>query len=296
MTDWPVWKHELPALPHKLFNDAVNNVTEFYKANLEVDAKRGRLRPVNYWVINRGLLLSAMQTYAAVCILLAEKRPKPFLLQAGILDRSLFETLASVMFLAEDPVERTAIFEREAFKSHALRCKRYELRFGADPTWKDYLAVYRQGLARMGTMIPPSYARNPESIPDEWPTPGVMIFGRPNRGVQPSIGGSRREVLKVLYQEHYDYQSAMTHQRAAAVASAMLVEHPEVVWNPGHAESHFVVNALISLSAILAELQAAGSYPRHPKLVELWAYLRGMDMDAQELWGLRYETLVSLDD
>ena len=294
MTDWPVWKQELPALPHKLFNDAVNPVMDFYKANLEIDARRGRLQPVNYWVVNRGLLLSAAQTYAAVCTLLADKRPKPFLLQAGILDRSLFETLASVMYLGEAPAERTAVFELEAYKSHALRFRRYERRYGTDPEWKDYLDVYRQGLAKMSAMIPSHYSHDPDSIPDTWPTPGIMIFGRHSRSIPPAISGSRREVLRVLYQEHYDHQSAMAHQRAAAVSSAMLTEHPEAAWSPGHAESHFVVNALTVLGAILAELQTAGAYPRHPRLAELWAYLRGMDMDAQELWAIRYESLVSL--
>lgn len=45
--------------------------------------------------------MSAMQTYASICILLADKRPKP-LLQANVLNRALFEVFATIVALTED--------------------------------------------------------------------------------------------------------------------------------------------------------------------------------------------------
>ena len=75
MVDPRIWKHELSGFPHKLFDAALRLVFEFYSEHIERDTRYGRLQPANYWVLNRGLLLGAMQTYAAICLLLSEKRP-----------------------------------------------------------------------------------------------------------------------------------------------------------------------------------------------------------------------------
>ena len=145
MTDQPTWKHELPGFPHKLFDAALKIVFEFYTEHIDRDIKSGRLRPTNYWVLNRGLLVGAMQTYAAICLLLSEKRPKPLRLQANILNRTLFEALVNIMCLVEDPA-RTSLLEREAFRSLALRYRDYDSQYGSVDKWCEYLDVYRQNL------------------------------------------------------------------------------------------------------------------------------------------------------
>lgn len=89
MEELPQWKHEVPPIPHKLFNEALQVLVEFYKEHVRRDVRSGRLAPLEPFEMLRGFLVAAMQTYAAVCILLAEKRPKRLLLQAGILDRPI---------------------------------------------------------------------------------------------------------------------------------------------------------------------------------------------------------------
>jgi hypothetical protein len=51
----------------------------------------------------RGFLISGEQTYAAIRLLLADKRPKRLMLQGSILCRSLLETLANVLALSQAP-------------------------------------------------------------------------------------------------------------------------------------------------------------------------------------------------
>jgi hypothetical protein len=70
------------------------------------------------------------------------------------------------------------------------------------------------------------------------------------------------------------------------------VDDPESQWNPGHGESDIVSTALMFLACVLSELQTAGGYASHPKLIELWAYLRDIDGEAKDLWALRYEKLL----
>ena len=94
--DLPQWKQELPEFPHKLVNDLATLLTDFYKEHIRRDVNAGKLRPYA-WTLLGGLLTSAMQTYASICILLSEKRPNPLMMQAGVLARALFENLASVL-------------------------------------------------------------------------------------------------------------------------------------------------------------------------------------------------------
>jgi hypothetical protein len=72
---------------------------------------------------------------------------------------------------------------------------------------------------------------------------------------------------------------------------AMLVDAPEDQWNPGHGESNIVVSALAFVACILCEFENAGGYSHHPKLAELWTYLRDIDDESKELWDLRYQEL-----
>ena len=75
------------------------------------------------------------------------------------------------------------------------------------------------------------------------------------------------------------------------MAVALLVENPESQWNPGAGESDIVSTALLFVACLLSELEAAGAYVPHPKLLELWSYLRDMDGEAKDLWALRYAAL-----
>lgn len=144
MEDLPKWKHELPSIPHPLLNDAVNLLTEFYKEHIRRDIRDGKLQPVNYWALLRGFLIAAMQTYASICLLLSKKRPKPLMMQAGVLGRAIFENLATVLALTEKPEERALILMRESIRMFAVKYKREREQFGNEPKWKEYLEVSRK--------------------------------------------------------------------------------------------------------------------------------------------------------
>ena len=293
MDERPTWKQALPSVPHKLLIEPANIVTEFYKEHLCLDVDSGRLQPSDAWIVLRSFLVAAAQTHAAVCILLAENRPKPLMLQAGVLNRSLFEVFAAVLALTADPEPRIKMLMREFFKMLTLRHHSLTARFGQDPDWTEYLAVYREGLPTFGQLldIPEELRKEPARIVDQWPTPGAMVYGR--RDKPPFVSGTQLAVLKYFYESHYPLQSAQAHGRMAAVATAMLVDTPEAQWNPGHGESDLVTTALLLLVCILSEIEIAGSYAHHPKLCELWTYLRDMNGEARDVWNLRYAKRLS---
>lgn len=190
-------------------------------------------------------------------------------------------------------MNRVTTLAREHFKAMAVRYNSSLKRYGSDPKWTDYLDVYRQILTMLvkDLKIPPELEQNPNKIRDEWPTPGVMIYGRPSRKTPPFVAGTRLAVLKEIYEFHYSTQSALAHGRAAVLGAAMMVENPDFQWNPGQGESDLVTTAVILMCCILLEIESAGAYNHHAKLAELWAYMRELDDEAKELWQLRYKEL-----
>lgn len=293
MEELPQWKHELPGIPHKLLDSPLGVAVEFYKEHIKRDVDAGRLKPPEYWIMIRGFLTAAMQTYASICLLLGDKRPKPMMLQANVLNRALFEIFATVLALTEDPEQRTQVLAREGYKQHLARLTHHSARFGNDPKWTEYLDVCRKGLAIIAKVMKLSAeeAKNPNVIKDKWPTLGTMVYGNRRHKIPPFVSGSRLAVLKEVYEFHYPQQSAQAHARAASLAVAMLVDDPSQQWNPGYGESHIVTTALLFLASILMEVESAGDYTVHPKLLELWTYLREIDGEARELWELRYASL-----
>ncbi len=293
MEEFPIWKQNRPKTPHKLLNDLVSALVDFYSEHLRRDIQRRRPGSPDVWDLLSGSLVAAMQTYASICILLADQRPKPLMLQTGVLNRVLFEILTTVFGILEDPISRTKTLLRESFKSQAMYYQYLQGRWGSDPEWTSYFKTFEDWLEIVGNRlgIPDDDRRRAATITDHWPTPGIMIYGRPSRKIPPFVTGARREVLKEIYDYHYPHQSAQAHGRGATVAIALLVDNPEMQWNPGAGESNVVASALLFMACILSELEAAGDYRPHPKLLELWAYLREIDGEAKDLWALRYEKL-----
>ena len=288
----PKWQHTPDIkIPHKLVNDLVNVVVDYYREHIRRDVQDGRLKPARGWLFLQGLLVAAMQTYASICALLAEKRPKPLMLQANVLGRSLFEIFTTVMALTDDIDTGTNILLREYIKMLAVDYRRQVARFGDDPSCKEYLSVFRTRLDDLvnSSDVPADVVENPDVIANEWPTPGRML-----RKKKPYVSGTRHTALKAIYDAHSSNLSAQAHARMAAISMAMLVDTPEMRWNPGQDESNIVTTALLHVACLLTELEFAGGYPHHPRLAELWTYLRTGDGEAQEIWALRYEQIVAM--
>jgi hypothetical protein len=288
----PRWKQNLPGFPHKLLDDLLSLLVEFYKEHLRRDIDTGRLTPTDPWVMLRGLLLAGMQTYASICILLAEKRPKRLMLQAAILNRALFETLTTVVVVTEDPAPRGQMLAKDYYRTLALTYAHRAERFGSDRKCAEHLQAFCEHLDNIAQKLalPPEFVQDPKKI-EEWPTPGIIVRGRPGRGIAPFVSGTRLLVLEEIWKFHYGGLSAQAHGRMASVAAAMLVDDPSLQWNPGLGESNIVVDALLFMACILSEIEFAGGFKHHPKHAELWSYLRDGNDEAKELWRLRHEDL-----
>ncbi len=286
------WRVDLPWTDFKMYAEPLEVVLRFYKTHLQRDMQDGKLKG-DAWFFVRGFLVSSIQSFAAICALVSEKRPKPLVLQAQILNRALLETLGNLLALLEDPEPRFTTLMREAFKGNMIELAKLKRLYGEDKTWTEYLTRREEGTtiwAAQGGFTPGEVAK-PENIKDFWPTPGIMLYGSKRLGIAPMLSGERKAVFQEIYETHYSGLSEQAHQRMAAIGLATLVDEPSQQWNPGHAESHTVSTAMLFLACMLSEIEGAGGYERHAKLRELWTYLREIDGEAKELWTLRYERL-----
>lgn len=294
MEPLPTLKRKLSTFPARLLDEPADRVVRFYSEHLQRDRTDGKLTPSQAWAVLHGLLTAGAQTYEAIRILLSEKRPKQLLLQAGVLNRSLFEVFTTTLGIVEDPGARCRTLRRESHKAKAEQYEYLNAEYGDNPKYKKHLDVYRKGLPVAAKIvgIAPEEALRADKIADSyWPTPGKMLQP-PRKSTKksvPFISGSRREVLRKLYKHHYGQMSSQAHGRIDAVGIALLADQPELQWNPGEGRSNILTTALLFLCCTVSELEIAGNYEHHPKLAELWRYLREINDEATELWEVRYE-------
>ena len=97
--------------------------------------------------------------------------------------------------------------------------------------------------------------------------------------------------MEEIWKFHYGGLSAQAHGRMSSVAAAILVDDASLQWNPGYGESDIVLVGLLFMACVISEIESAGGFGHHPKLAELWSYLREARDEAKELWNLRYEEL-----
>ena len=285
-------KRELPGIAFEEVDTPLREALSFYLETLQQDIASGKLKSESAWSCVHGFALCTQQGYAGVLALLDEKRKLRLQVQASVIQRSVLEILANLMAIFEDLEPRQLWLMRENYKSLALRFERDKADFGSDPAHTAYFDAFEAFLnLRQDALNLSADERKDPTIIQEWPTPGKLLFGVKNRNVAPMITGNRGDALKVLYRRHYSSLSEHAHQRAAAIALGLIVRDPSKQWNPGYGESAIIGSTAFFAACVLSEIQAEGRYPKHPGLTAAWAALRKMDLEAQELWKLRYEKL-----
>ena len=98
---------DLPSVSHKTIDGPLMKASRYFKEHVRRNIDDGSLKPERFWVTVRGLLVSGEQTYAAICVLVADRRPKTLPLQASILVRSLLEALGQELGEDVQPQRRS---------------------------------------------------------------------------------------------------------------------------------------------------------------------------------------------
>jgi hypothetical protein len=240
----------------------------------------------------RGLLISAEQTYAGICVLVAERRPKTLPLQAGILLRALLEAFGNLLALSEDPQKRSLLFGYDGYRSAFEEYERLKAGFGAVPKWATWLKSYQEMLKVQAQLLglTPQQANDPRKhLAQRWPTPGGLLDKK-----KPMLSGGRRAVFKAVYDLWYATLSGLAHQRLRALSTAFLADAPSLQWNPGRIESNVASEGALFFLCLVSEMEPLGGFAPNVHLRAAWERVRVLDDMAETLVTLRYGALLGI--
>lgn len=276
-----------PSFSFKDIDDPVTRVYRFLRAQIRWGT--GHLRPKTFWAQIDGLLLSAKLIYIGIVTLQADRRPKRLVIPASILVRSLLETLANVMALAEDPEKHSLLFTRDGYLNAWKQLERLKPH-NAGPEWDTWRAARESDLVRFAghAKLSPEDAADPRKVIKEWPQMGNIS----NPGGL--IAGERAAVFGLLYDLWYKSLSAFAHQRLAAAAQAWIMEEGDRPFDLDLAVSNVVFASSMLMASILSEIQLAGSFAQRPDLPALWAILEKGHPTAKRLLDLRYSKALGI--
>jgi len=281
---------DLPSVSHKTIDGPLMKASRYFKEHLR--RNEGSLKPELFWITVRGLLISGEQTYAAICVLVADRRPKTLPLQASILVRSLLEALGNLLALSEDPPKRSFLFGCDGYRSAFDECQRLKAGFGNVAKWKHWLAQSEQLLKVHATLLglTAQQANDPaKHLPKRWPTPGGLLDKK-----KPMLSGTRLTAFKQLYDFWYSTLSGYAHQRLRALSAALITDDPSLQWSPGRIESNVVSEATLFLLCILSEVEVLGGFQPNVNLRVAWERMRPLDDMSETMVKVRYGKLLGI--
>lgn len=243
-------------------------------------------------VLVETLLRASENTYQTILHLCVEEpnwpqRPE-YVLSVGPLNRTLLDTLFTLVFLFENPRERSEWYYCAGWLEMRDERDRHIERYKDDPSWEPWLSEFSQGLdgAAENFRIPLDVREGRRRVP-RWPLPGMMK-------VDPNTAADRREYLSHLYDWHYKALSSQAHMslpglimRSNALKRVQGEEEVERVWMLDKQRSDNAAVAIVLWLSIISEIEIEMRFGQAAKLLYVWRVLTEYFGLAQEIYDLR---------
>lgn len=264
---------------------------------LAVGNKLSREWPQRYWNVTGARELFVMHvrtsrmTYLSALYLGADKPPDPlrqpeFCTSIPVLNRSILDSLFTIMFILEDVPNRVAWFWESDWRETKLELDRYMAEYGNLPEWQSWLAQLSEhcktGIAHAN--LSAAQAADPRSL-RSWPNPGAMI----GHGLSPSNPTpANRAFMKYLNDYFYIDLSQQAHLGAWGLAKRAPVFLDEVLNDPERPEK-LKKNRYAQLGQSVALVLALAS--------EIEAHFNfGLRQQARFVWGLAAPAIVIVEE
>ena len=232
-------------------------------------------------------------TWRAVKYLALDKRhgdapPASLAVAIPPLARTFLDHLMLVIFIVEAPADRATWYYRSGWREAAELQKRLDARYGADPSWTNFLTSHRQWVQshEPDLAITPQERADPRLATARWRKPGWW----PNPGKIQSLSNdpANRAFLQFVSDWYYGRLSQDSHlSYMGMVRQAGILQDDQPI---EAYRNQAVLSAITLYVALLSEIVVAASLPYEAKRVRrIWGHLKDYG-DAAELWTARYHT------
>jgi hypothetical protein len=268
----------------KTIGDPLDTAFRYYRAQLEHMPGRRWPRSGEMPALLFGFVVSTQQLYAATILLMADNRPKPLVMPAGVVARALVEGLGNLMAVLEAPDTATPLFLRDDFRNTALRASYLKQRFGSSA----HHEKEERKLADYGRAMKLSRAEmsDPEKALKEWPLPSRLLK---------RLTGERHQVFEEVYRFWYRSLSALAHHRLTALQAAVFTEEQPNEETFVMYKSVTATLAVLVVLCVLSEVEDACGFQPNAPLRAAWEQVRWTHDIIQAAYDKRYRRLLKMD-
>jgi hypothetical protein len=289
-------------LDYSVIGEPLNNLLK------AVGNKLSREWPTKYAEVAGGSALFVVHirvarlTYLSALYLGGDKPPDPFRLPEfcstlPVLNRSLLDSLLTIMFILEDVPQRIAWFYEADWRELRLELDRFNPEYSLLPEFQKFLTDLTEhcnaGIALLG--LTPQQAAQPRKL-RSWPNPGTF----PNHGISPKIPlPANRTFMKFMNDYYYIDLSQQAHLGAFGMAKRAAFVLDEI-----HRSSNIDLllkknryaqlgQTVAFVLALASEIEAHFQFGLKEQAKYVWAVASPSIFVVEELYRKRYQNLLA---
>lgn len=245
---------------------------------------------------------TSRMTYLSALYLVADNPPDPlrlpeFSTSIPVLNRSIMDSLFTIMFILEDVPNRVAWFWESDWRETKLELDRHTAEYGNLPEWQSWLAQLSEH-CKTGTAhanLSAAQAANPKAL-RSWPNPGAMV----GHGLSPSVPlPANRAFMKYLNDYFYIDLSQQAHLGAWGMVKRGPIFLDETLNDPQRPErlkkykyAQFGQSVTLVL-AIASEIEAHFNFGLRQQARYVWGLAVPAIAVVEEMYNKRYNALLT---
>lgn len=225
------------------------------------------------------------------------RRLSEFAVSLPLLNRSILESLFTVLFILEDVPNRCAWFREADYRESKQEFDRYQSEYGTSAEWQSHLEYFANAV-QMGlslTTLSASQAANPRGL-RSWPTPGAMA----TYGVSPSMPLTTVQAfMKYLNDFFYIDLSQQAHLGGWGIAkrAGFLLDEFRQIPGTEATLTKFrrsqIGQAVALVLALVSEVESHFNFGLRQQIVFVWNLAASTFAIVDEMFQKRYRDLLA---
>ena len=239
----------------------------------------------------------ATVTYRTVRLICAnapntQASPVEYSISVPPLNRSLLDTIFTLMFILEDPDQRCAWYFKAGWRESRLNYEKHLATYGDSPDWQSWLTVVRDHVQKGKIFfgITADQEANPSAI-RSWPNPGAMKSYGLKKDDALTAGRKFMNYLDDWYYKELSVQSHLSAFGFETRGGILIKGLPPDEDTAGELQRFrsIQVSKSVTLTMIfLSELELDLHLGFQERIKYIWTILAAHALEAKEIYELRY--------